>query len=296
MAETTGSTTAATPVARRALRALGVLAVCAGAVVGGNVFGVRDSLLGSAMPAPKPVAVSPFAPIGPGAKRASTVLRSQPWWQGVAGLQGGSGTTASRFTIEGSAAQWRARWTCQRGHLTVRLAGRAAPLVDAACPGTGTALATQTGDTRISVSAGGPWRLHVDQQVDVPLVEPPLPSMTAPGTSAASTGTFYRMDQTGTGRLSIYRLATGRYVMRLSGFYVTPNVDLEIRLSPLKSPHTTRQYLSAPSVLVAPLDITAGSLNFTVPSTVDPTRYRSVVIWCPLINSAYAAVTLTTVR
>jgi hypothetical protein len=33
-------------------------------------------------------------------------------------------------------------------------------------------------------------------------------------------------------------------------------------------------------------------MNFLVPAGVDPSRYRSVVIWCPLITSAYAAATL----
>jgi hypothetical protein len=38
--------------------------------------------------------------------------------------------------------------------------------------------------------------------------------------------------------------------------------------------------------------VTAGSLNFMVPAGVGPNQYRSVVVWCPLIDSAYAAVTL----
>ncbi len=295
MAPTNDLTTAPPSATRRGFALLGIVAVCAAAVLGGNLLGLRDSLLGSATPAPKPVAVSPFAQIASMGKRQSTVLRSQPWWQGVDQLQGGAGTTLHSFSVDRSAAQWRAKWSCQRGSLTVRVAGRAAPLIAAQCPqaGTGVAFATQTGSTKLSVSAAGPWKLQVDQQVDVPLVEPPLPSMTAPGTSTAFSSGLYRIDQIGTGRMTIYRLATGRYVMRLAGFYITPNVDLEIRLSPLRSPHSTHQYLSAPSVLVAPLDITTGSLNFTVPSTVDPTKYHSVVIWCPLINSAYAAAPLT---
>ncbi len=120
--------------------------------------------------------------------------------------------------------------------------------------------------------------------------------MTAPGTAVVRAGTFNRIDQTGTGRVAVYRTAAGGYAMRLTDFYVTPNVDLEIRLSPLKAPHSTRQFLATRSVLVAPLDVTTGSLNFIVPRGVDPTLYRSVVIWCPLITSAYAAATLKPVR
>ena len=73
---------------------------------------------------------------------------------------------------------------------------------------------------------------------------------------------------------------------------MTANIDLEIRLHPLRKPRTTRDYLSAPAKLAAPLDVTTGSMNFVLPAGVDPRRYRSVVIWCPIITSAYAAATL----
>jgi len=43
---------------------------------------------------------------------------------------------------------------------------------------------------------------------------------------------------------------------------------------------------------VAPLEITVGSLNFSLPADIDPMQYKSVVIWCRLIDSAYAAATL----
>ena len=58
--------------------------------------------------------------------------------------------------------------------------------------------------------------------------------MTAPGPSNVATGGFYRMDQVGKGSVTIFRLPSGRHALRLSGFYVKPNIDLEIRLSPLR--------------------------------------------------------------
>ena len=116
--------------------------------------------------------------------------------------------------------------------------------------------------------------------------------MTAPGTVALSRGGFYRIDQVGSGGVTVYRLAEGTHALRLDNFYATPNVDLEIRLSPLPAPQTTDQFLSAPSALVARLDVTAGSMNFVVPKDIDPRQYRSVVIWCPPVNSAYAAASL----
>ncbi|MDP9073654.1 MAG: DM13 domain-containing protein, partial [Actinomycetota bacterium] len=126
---------------------------------------------------------------------------------------------------------------------------------------------------------------------------PPQTAMTAPGARVASAGSLYRIDQTGTGRVTVYRLVDGSYALRLDDFFVAANIDLELRFSPLDAPHTTGEYTSSPhSDVVAPLDITAGSLNFAVPKAIDPTQYRSVVIWCPLIQSAYAAATLSPAR
>lgn len=281
--------------ARRALSVVGLIVVVAAALFGGDAFGVRESVLGSATPAPRQVAVSPFVTVNPHAGgRAESVLRSQPWWQGVRDLSGATtASTAAAFNIGSSVSQWRAKWTCGAGKLVVGVSGQSRPLIDVGCPGTGTVYVTRTGAMNVRVSAGGPWTIRVAQEVDVPLVEPPLAAMSAPGSAVVAAGKFYGIDQKSIGRVVLYRLASGRYALRLSNFYVSPNVDLQIRFDPLLAPHSTRRYLSTKSVLAAPLPVTAGSLNFLVPPGVDPTRYRSVVIWCPLIVSAYAAASLT---
>jgi hypothetical protein len=288
------------PSSQRALSLLGLVAVVASALVGGNAFGFRERLWGSESPEARPAAASRDAGGAPAGSpvqttapaRDESVLRSQPWWQGLTKLEGAGSTTAPAFTVLNDAVQWRANWTCQTGRLVVRAPGQARPVVDASCPGTGTGYGVRKGSLALQVTADGPWTMGVDQQVDVPLNEPPLPVMSAPGTRKAFTGSLYRMDQVGTGTIDFYRLADGSHVLRLNEFFVTANVDLELRLSPLEAPRTTEQFMSTPSVWVAPLDVTTGSLNFTVPAGVDPGGYRSLVVWCPIINSAYAAATL----
>lgn len=288
------------PGTQRALGMLGLAAVVASALVGGNALGSRERLWGSESPAARPAAESRVAgDAPPGSPTPTTVaapgrsvLRSQPWWQGLAALEGPGSMTAPAFTVADDAVQWRANWTCETGRLVVRAPSQRRPVVEASCPATGTGYGVRKGPIALEVSADGPWTMGVDQQVDVPLVEAPLPVMTAATTRKASTGSLYRMDQVGTGTVDFYRLADGSHVLRLDDFFVTANVDLELRLSPLEAPRTTQQYMDAPSVWVAPLDVTTGSLNFAVPADVDPSRYRSLVVWCPIINSAYAAATL----
>ncbi len=289
-----------TPRSQQVLSLVGLLAVVASALVGGNLLGSRERLWGSESPAARPAAGSrvagdpaadsPTATTTVG--RDQSVLRSQPWWQGLTRLEGTGSTTAAPFTVAEDAVQWRVKWTCETGRLVVRVPNQARPVVDAACPGTNTGYGVRKGAVALQVTADGPWSMVVDQQVDVPLVEPPLPVMSAPGTRMVLTGSLYRIDQVGTGTIDIYRAADGSHVLRLDQFFVTANIDLELRLSPLEAPRTTEQYMSSPSVWVAPLDVTTGSLNFTLPADVDPTRYRSIVVWCPIIDSAYAAATL----
>src|SRR5205823_870315 len=123
-----------------------------------------------------------------------------------------------------SAIQWRMRWSCTTGRLVVAVSSQRGSLVDAPCPGKGTAESTHLGPTTARISAAGTWDAQVDQQVDVPLDQPPLPAMRAPDTQTAATGRFYRIDQSATGRATFYRLADGGYALRLDPFYVTPNV------------------------------------------------------------------------
>ncbi len=217
-------------------------------------------------------------------------MRSYPWWQRVDSSRG-VGAATRAIVIDGSALQWRVKWSCEWGRLVMATPGQERPLVDATCPGSGAGYSSQPGPTSLEIGADGPWQLEVEQQLDLPLAEPPLPAMAAATTARVASGSFYDIDQVGRGMVHVYRFEDG-HALRLEDFFVTPNVDLEIRLSPLPAPGSTDEYLSVPSVLVSRLDVTAGSMNFVLPPTVDPTRYRSVVIWCPPVLSAYAAAAL----
>jgi hypothetical protein len=289
-----------TPRSQRALSLLGLVAVLVCALIGGNFLGWRETLWGSESPRARPAAASRDAATAASGSpatttappRDATVLRSQPWWQGLTKLEGRGSMTAPPFTVSQDALQWRAKWTCDTGHLLVRAPGQARPVIDAACPSADSGYGLRKGPVALEVTADGPWTLTLDQQVDLPLNEPPLPVMSAPDTKLVFTGSLYRIDQVGTGTVNVYQTADGRSLLRLDSFFVTANVDLELRFSPLEAPHSTEQFMGSPSVYAAPLDVTTGSLNFTLPADVNPARYRSIVVWCPIVDSAYAAATL----
>ena len=277
---------------RRVGPGVGLVVLVASLVVAADLFGTRQALFGSATPEPREAAFSRIDS-SPATQTPKTVLISNPWWQTVGRLRGEGTQRTPAFEISEDAIQWRVRWICQRGGFVVRAPGRAEPLINSTC--TGETVTSELGGKvagPVEIQADGPWSVQVEQQVDVPIIEPPLPAMTAPDAKEVARGEFYRMEEVVQGEVTIYRLPDGRYALRLSDFYVTPNIDLEIRLSPLRKPETTREYLSAPAKLAAPLPTTAGSMNFVLPDDIDPSRYRSVVIWCPPLVKAYAAATL----
>lgn len=281
---------------RRSAAWLGVITVVAIVVLSSNAFSVRDGLLGSVIPeATSPAAGrDAFTAVSDRTPAARTTLRSQPWWQDVRTLRGASGRASEAISIDAAAIAWRARARCTSGRIVVRAAGRAEPLIDAPCAG-GRAVgeATGTGRVRVAVEADGAWRLAVSQQIDSPLVEPPLDAMrSAAGARKTATGSFYNIDKTGKGRATLYRQADGRYLLRLTRFFVSPTTDLELRLSTRPKPRTTPEYLRGRSVLVAKMDVTAGSLNYVLPAGIDPSEYRSLVVWCAATSSAYAATAL----
>lgn len=284
---------------RRFATWLGLLALVASAVLSSNMFSVRDRLFGSATPDAAPPAASRVVggpPQDPTAAPAATSLRSSPWWQDVTTLDG-TGTSASApFTVASGALQWRVTWTCSSGRLAVRAPKQAKPVVDGACPSGAVGYGVGTGQTTVQVTADGPWHLVVAQQVDLPLVEPPSAAMTAAGASTVATGSLYNIDKTGTGKVTIYHQADGRYSVRLEDFFVSPNVDLELRLSPLEAPRSSQEFANAASESAATMDVTAGSVNYLLPSGVDPTKFRSLVVWCVPVKSAYAAATLGPAR
>ncbi|MGH2625852.1 MAG: DM13 domain-containing protein [Anaerolineales bacterium] len=279
--------------ARLAVIWLSLLALVASALVASNTLSVRDRLFGTATPDPAPAAASRDAGMStPESIPERTALRSQPWWQNVTTLEGTGPAISASFTIDKSALQWRVKWSCQSGRLLVRAPRQAKPLVDATCPEGAPGYSVQNGPASVEVTADGAWRLEVSQQIDAPLVEPPLPAMSASGASALATGPFYNVDRTATGTVTVYRHGDGRFSLRLEDFFVSPTADLELRLSPLEAPRTSAEFMNAGSEFVAVMDVTAGSLNYAVPAGIDPRKFRSVVIWCAPIRSAYGAASL----
>lgn len=274
-----------------------VVILAASAAYSANFRGFRDRV---PPPATRvnagPVDRDPDTPGGPS---SATSLRSSPWWAPVTKFSGTGSTTTDQFSIQPFALQWRADFSCEAGHLLVqpqRPSGEAVdqPLIDESCPSEGSALAVSVDEFALRVEATGGWDLVIEEQVDVPLVEPLTPEMEKGRVVARSE--IYSMDRRGEGEMAVYRLRDGSFMLRLEDFYISPNVDLEIDVSALERPKTTEDFDSAPYEQIALMPVTTGSINYEVPRSIDLQEWGSIVIWCQPLHIAYAAATLNFVR
>lgn len=242
------------------------------------------------------VANNPAAFDTPPTTTAANARKSQPYWVPLGSFTGTGNTTTKSFTVDAGALQWRVSWHCDAAPFTVvsvNAAGQESKrkLADAlSCPTDSQGFAADKGVQTLKVTTSGPWKIDVDQQVDVPLVEPAPASLAS--AKIIGTATMYNVDKVGEGTARIYELPNGSRVIRLESFFVTVNSDLEIRLSELAAPKTTPEVENAPFKVVAPLKATVGTMNYDVPPDVDVSRYRSIVIWCEITRNAYAAASI----
>jgi len=211
----------------------------------------------------------------------------------VARLAGSGDRRTEPFEIAAGVLQWRVTATCQSGksgHIRIGGDGGPEPLVDQECPGRFFGFSILTGLRALNVRAVGPWEVVVEQQVDHPIAEPPLPGM-GDGSRLAS-GDFAGVEQDGMGTATLYRLPGGGRALRLAPFFVTANTDLFVWASQASAPRTSADALFSPHVQLEALKATAGEQNYLLPDSLRLDDIRSIVIWCEPVRTAYAAAPL----
>ena len=220
--------------------------------------------------------------------------KAAPRWEPVASFRG-TGAATRTVDIAPRAIQWRARWRCRAGDFAVAISPppRSGPArATDSCPGRGEHEWVTTGRRELRVGATGRWSVLIEQEVDTPLREPPLPAMRASGAAALARGAFYDVERESRGRVTLYRLASGRLALRMEGFATEPNTDLFVWVSAARRPRTTRAAFRSRHVEVALLKSTLGDQNYLLPRDLDEEDVRSVVIWCEPVQIAYTAAAL----
>jgi hypothetical protein len=106
-------------------------------------------------------------------------------------------------------------------------------------------------------------------------------------------GEFHNADKTGSGAATIYQLADGKRVLRLTDFAVDNGPDLHVRLIAADDAKDTASVAKTDNVELGKLKGNKGSQNYDVPENVDLSKYKVVSIWCNRFSVNFAAAPLT---
>jgi hypothetical protein len=104
--------------------------------------------------------------------------------------------------------------------------------------------------------------------------------MVEPGATMLLEGRFHDGAHQGKGRASVYRLADGRRVLRLSDFETSNGPDLQLYLVAAVDAKDNDTVKTAGFVTLGALKGNQGNQNYDVPAEVDLGKYQAVTVWC----------------
>src|SRR5215471_16340633 len=113
------------------------------------------------------------------------------------------------------------------------------------------------------------------------------------GSKVLATGEFHNADKAGKGTATVYQLADGTRVLRLSDFETDNGPDLHVRLIAADDARDTASVAKADYVEVAKLKGNKGAQNYELPEKLDLGKYRVVSIWCNRFSVNFAVAPLT---
>ena len=109
-------------------------------------------------------------------------------------------------------------------------------------------------------------------------------------------GEFHKADKAGSGTATIYQLADGKRVLRLTDFSVDNGPDLHVRLIAADDAKDTASVAKADHVELGKLKGNKGNQNYDLPENEDLSKYKVVSIWCNRFSVNFAAAPLKAVK
>jgi hypothetical protein len=112
--------------------------------------------------------------------------------------------------------------------------------------------------------------------------------------SVLAKGELHKAEKAGKGTATVYKLADGRRVLRLTEFETENGPDLHVRLIAADDAKDTASVAKAEFVELGKLKGNKGNQNYDLPENVDLSKYKVVSIWCNRFSVNFASGPLTT--
>ena len=116
------------------------------------------------------------------------------------------------------------------------------------------------------------------------------------GSKVLAKGEFHNADKAGKGTATVYKLANGKRVLRLSNFATDNGPDLYVRLIAADDAKDTASVTKTDHVELGKLKGNKGNQNYALPADVNLRKYKVVSIWCNRFSVNFAAAPLKAVK
>ena len=116
------------------------------------------------------------------------------------------------------------------------------------------------------------------------------------GPNVLARGEFHNADKAGKGTATVYQVAKGKRLLRLTGFAVDNGPDLHVRLIAADDARDTASVAKTGHVELGKLKGNKGNQNYDLPENVDLSKYKVVSIWCNRFSVNFAAAPLTAAK
>jgi hypothetical protein len=105
-------------------------------------------------------------------------------------------------------------------------------------------------------------------------------------------GTFHSVAHKSAGTATVFKLADGNRVLRLTDFETSNGPDVRVYLVAAEDARDSDTVTRSGFIELGSLKGNIGDQNYELPSSIDLTRYRAVTIWCRRFSVNFATAPL----
>jgi hypothetical protein len=134
-----------------------------------------------------------------------------------------------------------------------------------------------------------PEKLFIDKKVNETLPQTEVKSKEIKQQQVISEGQFQSGVHETAGTATIYQLADGRRILRLTNFSTSNGPDVRVVLVPTKQLKNNEDVKNYKYIELGKLKGNKGDQNYEIPNEIDVSAYGAVSVWCKRFNENFAA-------